>query len=60
MDPALVELFEDDSDELCEICFARKAIGTFNVDDTETPVCAHCSTLRNHDGTQVVIPYSSY
>lgn len=60
MDGALVRFLEKDEDETCEICFARKAIGTFNVDDVETLVCAYDSTLRNEDGTQVVIPYSSY
>lgn len=60
MDPALIESFGPDTDVDCEICFARKAIGTFNVDDVETPVCAYDSTQRSADGTQVVIPFSAF
>lgn len=60
MDPALIESFGPDSDVVCEICYARKAIGTFNVDDVETAVCAYDSTQRSEDGTQVVIPFSAF
>ena len=46
------------SHDICEVCFARPAIGTFNVDDVEMAICAYDSTVRSHDGTQVIIPYS--
>lgn len=29
--------------ELCEICHAREAYGTFNVEDVETWVCDYCA-----------------
>ncbi|MFJ9029112.1 hypothetical protein ACIRQP_11420 [Streptomyces sp. NPDC102274] len=42
-------------DETCEVCFARRAIGTFNVQDVETPLCGGCSAYRNSDNSEIVI-----
>lgn len=45
--------------DLCEGCFARDSIGTFDVGDIETPLCAGCSTFwqQEDDGVwRVVIP----
>ncbi|ASR76435.1 hypothetical protein SEA_TRIBUTE_247 [Streptomyces phage Tribute] len=53
---AMVMAFGPNDDELCEGCFARKAVGTFNLDDVETPLCPHCATYRNADNTMVIIP----
>lgn len=52
----MVMAFGPNDDELCEGCFARKAVGTFNLDDVETPLCPHCATYRNADNTMVIIP----
>ena len=60
MDRALIAVIKPGGQQVCEICFARPAVGTFNVDDVETAVCAYDSTLRNEDGTQVIIPHSAY
>lgn len=53
---AQIMVFSENDDEICEGCFARKAVGTFNVDDVETPLCPHCSVYRNEDNTRVVLP----
>ena len=34
---------ECDTTETCEICNAREAYGTYNVEDVETWVCEHCA-----------------
>jgi hypothetical protein len=60
MDGALIASLGPNTNQTCEICFARRAIGTFNVDDVETLVCAYDSTQRSADGTQVVIPFSAF
>lgn len=54
---AVVALFDnpDEIGETCEVCFARLAIGTFNVEDTETLLCRRCSCYRNSDNSGVVI-----
>lgn len=31
------------TDETCELCNAREAYGTFNVNDVETWVCDYCA-----------------
>lgn len=56
----MIESLKPSDDVTCEICFACLAIGTFNVDDVETAVCAGCSTQRNDKNTQVIIPYSVF
>ncbi|QAX95738.1 hypothetical protein SEA_PEPPERWOOD_2 [Streptomyces phage Pepperwood] len=53
---AMVMALKPEDDELCEGCFARTAIGTFNLDDVETPLCGSCSVYRNADNTRVIIP----
>jgi hypothetical protein len=53
---AMIAAFKPSDNVVCELCFARPAIGTFNVDDVETPVCAYDSTMRNEDNTQVIVP----
>ncbi|WDS52004.1 hypothetical protein SEA_PEPPERWOOD_251 [Streptomyces phage Pepperwood] len=52
----MVMALKPEDDELCEGCFARTAIGTFNLDDVETPLCGSCSVYRNADNTRVIIP----
>jgi hypothetical protein len=56
---AMVMRLTQEDNELCGICFARLAIGTFNVDDVEYPLCSCCSVYRNADNTQVIIPTES-
>lgn len=56
---AMVMRLTQEDDETCEGCFARTAIGTFNVDDVETPLCGSCSVYRNADNTMVIIPTES-
>jgi hypothetical protein len=53
---AQIMQFGPEEDEPCEGCFARKAIGTFNVAGVETPLCPHCSVYRNSENTEVIIP----
>ncbi|ASR77272.1 hypothetical protein FDI36_gp052 [Streptomyces phage NootNoot] len=53
---AMVMAFGPEENEDCEGCFARRAIGTFNLNDVETPLCGHCSVYRNADNTEVIIP----
>lgn len=53
---AMVMAFGPNDNEDCEGCFARRAIGTFNVYDVEIPLCGHCSVYRNVDNTMVIIP----
>lgn len=39
----------------CEGCNAGEAIGTFDLDDVETPLCASCCVYRKDDGS-VILP----
>lgn len=41
--------------DLCEVCHAVPAVGTFDLDDVETPLCVLCCVYRNADNS-VVIP----
>jgi hypothetical protein len=40
----------------CEICLAREAIGTFDVDDVETLLCEVCAGNPRTLNGAVVIP----
>ncbi|MEO3851738.1 hypothetical protein ABGB09_29620 [Streptomyces sp. B8F3] len=44
----------DAVDETCEVCFARLAIGTFNLEGVETLACRGCSEYRTADNAEIV------
>lgn len=52
-----VDVDEADS-ELCEICHAREAYGTFNYEDVEMWLCDYCAentVVEERDGEDMII-----
>lgn len=50
------QIGEVEDGEVCENCGCRDAVGTFDLDDVETPLCGACSAYATADGK--VVPYN--